>query len=353
MIQDMMEISQSSQQEETHEENNFPAQRDSDEDVDVLEHYMTQEQERQASGFIGKSSELRLLRQLHLKAGDNRGDPFEHQNPYPGSSASMEAVLHHNQSGERHQRHRPVNPKDTNVWSFYLDNCDLHPDLSVQAFELPLRQTAERLVNSYLTTVQPTFPILAEPPFKTEFDQLYATSSNSSNTTNRWLGILNLVFAIGRRHQDLAEDIRPPDDSEHQVYWSRAHVLGLELFHSVEYADTTQLQASGLLAMYLLSVGHVNRWDAFLICVFLLIMRLQSLDSQWVFSKACACARSTCKKRESNRKRHPERSGAANVVGCVFSRRTPQYHCWSATLCQRKPLFCIPTIIPIHGSVVR
>jgi hypothetical protein len=28
MIQDMMEISQSSQQEETHEENNFPAQRD-------------------------------------------------------------------------------------------------------------------------------------------------------------------------------------------------------------------------------------------------------------------------------------------------------------------------------------
>jgi hypothetical protein len=61
---------------------------------------------------------------------------------------------------------------------------------------------------------------------------------------------------------DLTEEIRLPDDQEHFVYWSRAHVLGFEGAHAVGHTDITQIQSNSLLAFYLLSVGHVNRWVA-------------------------------------------------------------------------------------------
>ena len=117
----------------------------------------------------------------------------------------------------------------------------------------------KRLLNSYLTTVQATFPILAEPPFQTQFEQLYASSPYLSNTTNKWLGLLNLVFAIGRRHLDLIEEVRSPDDQDHRAYWSRAQLLGVEGIYALGNADITKLQTKGLLALYLLSIGHVNR----------------------------------------------------------------------------------------------
>lgn len=174
--------------------------------------------------YVGKASQLQCLKQLQPKTGHT-------------GEASTES-----QSS-----------------SLYLDDDDLRPDLSVQAFDLPSQQTAERLMDSYLATVQTTFPMLAEPPFRHQFEQLYAPSPHPHSATNAWLGLLNLVFAIGRRQLDLAEEARPPDEQDHSVYWSRAHVLGLEAVHDIGCADITQVQSTGLLALYLLSVGHVNR----------------------------------------------------------------------------------------------
>lgn len=174
--------------------------------------------------YVGKASQLQCLKQLQPKTGHT-------------GEASTES-----QSS-----------------SLYLDDDDLRPDLSVQAFDLPSQQTAKRLMDGYLATVQTTFPMLAEPPFRHQFEQLYAPSPHPHSATNAWLGLLNLVFAIGRRQLDLAEEARPPDEQDHSVYWSRAHVLGLEAVHDIGCADITQVQSTGLLALYLLSVGHVNR----------------------------------------------------------------------------------------------
>ncbi|PVH92275.1 hypothetical protein DM02DRAFT_544015 [Periconia macrospinosa] len=260
-----MEPPQSFQQDGSYKENSIhvqldpDAQLDPEEDVDVMEDELVQELESQAAGFVGKASELQWLRRLQLKAGHTGEASGEHQSPYSGSSANAEISLQNTQGWERHQQHGSSNRTNTNVSSFYLDNDDLRPDLSVQAFDLPSHQTAERLLNSYLTTIQATFPMLAESPFKNQFEQLYASPPRPSGTTNKWLALLNLVFAIGRRHLDLTEEDASLDNADHGVYWSRAHVLGLEGFHAVGHADITQVQSTGLLALYLLTVGHVNR----------------------------------------------------------------------------------------------
>ena len=212
------------QQENACEGNNKRAQPAHNVDVRVTEGELAQDGVSRAPEYVRKASQLQWLRQLQPKTG-HTGE-----------------ALTESQSS-----------------SFYLDNDDLRPDLSVQVFDLPSRQTAERLMNSYLTTVQATFPILAEPPFKHQFEQLYAPPPHLHSATNAWLDLLNLVFAIGRRQLDLAEEVRPPDEQDHRVYWSRAHVLGLEAVHDIGCANITQVQSTGLLALYLLSVGHVNR----------------------------------------------------------------------------------------------
>lgn len=202
------------------------AQPELNENVDVMEDDLVHNEETRATDYVGKASGLQWVRQLQPKT----------------SRTGEASALTESQSS-----------------SFCLDDDDLHPDLSVPAFDLPSQQTAEQLIDSYLATVQTTFPILAEPPFRHQFEQLYAPSPHPHSATNAWLGLLNLVFAIGRRQLDLAEEARPPDEQDHSVYWSRAHVLGLEAVHDIGCADITQVQSTGLLALYLLSVGHVNR----------------------------------------------------------------------------------------------
>jgi len=258
-MRESMEFPHFFQQDETYEENNIHARLEPNEDVDVMEDDLVQERESQASKFIERSSELQFLRQLQLKTGHTVEDSIKHQSAYSNSSATVETPLQNTQGQERHQQHGSSSRTKTNVSSFYLDSDDLHPDLSVQAFVLPSRRTAERLLNSYLITVQATFPILAEPPFKAQFEQLFSSPSYPSSKTNEWLRLLNLVFAIGRRHLDLTEEDPSLDNADHRVYWSRAHVLGLEGYHTVGHADITQIQSTGLLALYLLTVGHVNR----------------------------------------------------------------------------------------------
>lgn len=212
------------QQENACEGNSKCAQPAHNVDVTVTESELARDGVSRALEYVGKASQLQCLKQLQPKTGHT-------------GEASTES-----QSS-----------------SLYLDDDDLRPDLSVQAFDLPSQQTAEQLIDSYLATVQTTFPILAEPPFRHQFEQLYAPSPHPHSATNAWLGLLNLVFAIGRRQLDLAEEARPPDEQDHSVYWSRAHVLGLEAVHDIGCADITQVQSTGLLALYLLSVGHVNR----------------------------------------------------------------------------------------------
>ncbi|PVH98672.1 hypothetical protein DM02DRAFT_32457 [Periconia macrospinosa] len=229
--------------------------------ADTMEDDLAPEQDYQTTGFLGRNSEIQLLRRLQMGAvhtGESSAGP---KSPQSDSSTSVEMSSLNNtpQSQEKHQKYQGSNRRNTNFSSFYLDSDDLYPDLSVQPFDLPPRETAKRLLESYLITVQSTYPILAEPPFKAQFNQLYQSPPYPSNTTSKWLGLLNLVFAIGKRHADLIEEIHTLDNTDHHVYWSRAHVLGLEGFHSVGHADITQIQSTGLSALYLLSIGHVNR----------------------------------------------------------------------------------------------
>ncbi|KAF7628590.1 hypothetical protein AFLA_003944 [Aspergillus flavus NRRL3357] len=75
---------------------------------------------------------------------------------------------------------------------------------------------------------------------------------------NKWLAILNLIFAIGARYAHLTNAEWRRDRDDHYSYFIRARNMSLEgqLLH---HSDLQQLQVEGLASFYMLSSGHINR----------------------------------------------------------------------------------------------
>ena len=75
----------------------------------------------------------------------------------------------------------------------------------------------------------------------------------------KWLGILNLVFAIGCRFCRLNGSIEDDD----LVYLTRARKLSLNDTVLFDHPDLQQIQVEGLVAFYLLTMGQINLTSKF------------------------------------------------------------------------------------------
>lgn len=93
-------------------------------------------------------------------------------------------------------------------FNFYLDDQKLNIDDTVNALDIPSFAVAERLLNCYITTVHDSFPIVPKVTLVDRFYQYYASMDRGvpQNTSRRWLGMLNLVFAIGATYSHVADE---------------------------------------------------------------------------------------------------------------------------------------------------
>lgn len=105
--------------------------------------------------------------------------------------------------------------------TFYTPHQTLEIDYLVEINDLPSPQVAHELFSHYIHTVHDWFPILPFP-FEEQIRHHYATGDF---VPNKWLAMLNLVFAIGARHQSLLEGKERQDNR----YLSRAvQLLGIQ-----------------------------------------------------------------------------------------------------------------------------
>ncbi|KAK7177960.1 hypothetical protein PSPO01_15991 [Paraphaeosphaeria sporulosa] len=135
-------------------------------------------------------------------------------------------------------------------------------DLTVNPFEVPPRETAQRLLASYMATVQSSFPFLPEASFNRQVDQYYDSMSIGTHISisTKWLAVLNFVFATGAKYSQLVEQEWPIDDQDDHVYYSRGHSLSsIDGSPLIGKPDLLEIQMTAILAFYFLSVGHVNR----------------------------------------------------------------------------------------------
>lgn len=212
-----------------------------------MEEDFNRDESARATGFIGKSSEIswlqRLCREVNgeaAKKSDTRTELAEtgQSSPplTPGRDGQNDALIA--------------------SLNYYADNMDMGLPEQVDSHEIPPREVANRLFGAYLTSVHPSFPIIGMSTFISQYQLFF--SQPSVKPGNKWLAILNLIFATAAVYSHLVHAEWEANEDDHVVYFSRARVLSMKdpLF---DHPDLQQLQVEGLTCFYLLATGQINR----------------------------------------------------------------------------------------------
>lgn len=126
----------------------------------------------------------------------------------------------------------------------------------VQVYHMPPRPIADRLFDDYLNTVHPHFPIINRPLFQSQFEKLFGDLVRPGD---KWLAILNLIFAIAAKHAHLIEAPWRGEHDDHLVYFTRARILSMNGDALFSHPELQQVQVEGLTAFYLLACDQINR----------------------------------------------------------------------------------------------
>ncbi|KAF3398432.1 Thiamine repressible regulatory protein [Penicillium rolfsii] len=216
--------------------------------VDHTEEDFNRDETARATGFIGRSSEISWLQKLSKEVNNECEEWSSNKSNEDDDNGLPSPTL----------TPLPEKPSDPLVASssYYIDDLDVPKKGQVDAFSVPSRDTATKLLNAYLTSVHPSFPIIGISTFISQFQIFF--SQPSLKPGNKWLAIVNLLFAIASKYGHLTDAEWKEGEDDHQVYFSRARSLSLE-GQILHHPDLQQLQVEGLACFYLIASGHINR----------------------------------------------------------------------------------------------
>ncbi|EPS25587.1 hypothetical protein PDE_00521 [Penicillium oxalicum 114-2] len=216
--------------------------------VDHTEEDFNRDETARATGFVGRSSEIAWLQKLGkeinteyeewLIAKPREGDASGLPSPTPTPLVDKQV--------------EPLVASST----YFADDLEVPQRDQVDAFEVPTRDIASKLLNAYLTSVHPSFPIIGISTFLSQFQVFF--NQPSLKPGSKWLAILNLVFAIASKYGQLTNAEWVEGEDDHEIYFSRARNLCLEN-QFLQHPDLQQLQIEGLASFYLTASGHINR----------------------------------------------------------------------------------------------
>lgn len=245
--------------EDIHGESAVSAEVGSNDETDMLDEDILQDKDSQATGYFGKSSEVQWLRRLQREMERPESASSGPGSPYGPPGTSTEAAKRRIEALKQRQQRKPSIP--TSMSTFYLDSEGVEVDYAVEPYELPTIEVAQRLVDRYMRTVQNVFPVLSKQTFTDQVRQYYTSIAQGTPycVPEKWLAILNLVFAIGAKYSHLVGADWQADTQDHIVYQSRAHMLNLDKPYLVHQPDLMQVQITALFAFYASTVGNINR----------------------------------------------------------------------------------------------
>lgn len=225
------------------------------------EDFTQAESERKSKAFVGQASEIRWMQRLERElAKVPASDSARQDLPRPGMSASSKGKERLSQSTDNHNPNPYPDDMDTSIIGDQLD-----------PFEMPVRSTADRLVDSYFKTVHPSFPIIDKAYFKVQYGQYFASQDSENFGDINFIATLQLVLAIGAVHAHLVGAEWAGDERDHLLYFAKARMLGIDTGILNDMAYLGQVQLFGLGGMYLMVTDQINRWVYFQVCLSQLI----------------------------------------------------------------------------------
>ncbi|PYH98300.1 hypothetical protein BO71DRAFT_64887 [Aspergillus ellipticus CBS 707.79] len=185
-----------------------------------------------ATGYMGKNSEVIWMQRVRMEAE-------QRSRKLPGSYEAEdedEFAIH------------SVN--------YHLDDMDISVPGPVHVYWMPPRKVADKFFEDYLETVHPFFPIISRTLFSAQYKTFFESAARPGD---KWLAILNMIFAIAAKHAHLTQAPWRGDENDHLAYLTRARILSMNGDVLFSHPDLQQVQVEGLISYYLLSSDQINR----------------------------------------------------------------------------------------------
>ena len=141
--------------------------------------------------------------------------------------------------------------------NFFLDDSQILIIDDVDSLQKPPQHIADHLVELYFQIIHPSFPIIGKVTFWGQYKSFYANPFVRPG--KRWLGILNLIFALAANYSRLVQESTEDMHENHVVFFSRAWKLSMGDVALLDHPNLQQVQVEGLTSFYLLTVGQINR----------------------------------------------------------------------------------------------
>ncbi|PYI05676.1 hypothetical protein BO78DRAFT_397985 [Aspergillus sclerotiicarbonarius CBS 121057] len=213
--------------------------------LDLVEEDLNRSEKSVATGFFGKNSEVAWMQRLEDEA-ENRSRRNDESLEVEGKAAGNPLSLPH-----------ASQKQDTAIatMSYYLDDLSIPLMDSVDPYALPPKELANRFFTAYMESVHPSFNVVRKTAFVSQYRQFF---SQPIKPPQRWLAILNMIFAIGCRYCRAVTG-KADGDYDDLVYLNRARKLTLGETVVFEHADLQQIQVEFLVALYFVSMCQINR----------------------------------------------------------------------------------------------
>lgn len=203
-----------------------------------------------AAGFFGKNSEVSWMQRLEGEATKLARSRESSISP----AISPFDSLPDPQLPDPLGKNKEVSIATMN---YHLDDLTIPLlDHDLNPLALPHKSLADEYFDAYMSKVHPFFGAVRESTFVAQYKQ---SMGSSSPPRRKWLAILNMVFAIGCRHCRLMNPTSSDKYDDDLVFLSRARHLSLHENILFEHAELQQIQLECLVAIYLLSLGQLNR----------------------------------------------------------------------------------------------
>ena len=214
------------------------------------ENFTQGESDKNPQAFVGQASEIRWMQRLEkeLTGVANREFDREAQQNYdvPASSKGRERCGN------------PVQAQNPTPYPEDMDTSIIGDQLD--PFDVPVRSTADGLVDSYFRTVHPSFPVLDKVYFTDQYNAYFNSADPPNFKDRNFIALLQLVLAIGAVHAHLTGADWAGDDRDHLLYFAKARMLGIDTGILNDMAYLGQVQVFGLGGMYLMVTDQINRF---------------------------------------------------------------------------------------------
>jgi hypothetical protein len=146
--------------------------------------------------------------------------------------------------------------------SYHTDDTDIEIIYTADAdpYEWPDSNVADRLIHIYFEHCHQALPLIDKIDFMTHYNSFERHTRNLADGETIWLGMMNIVFAISSFFSQLGKNASPEEYFHHLTYFARAKKLLLDhglLYHDAQVSLT---RALGLLSLYYIITGRINRY---------------------------------------------------------------------------------------------